>query len=187
MTENIEQLASEVLAEITRPFRSIHNPVQKVKTFPEAHRAKKAAEDDLTEALRFREALFQKTCLISETNYKGNITYVNDVFCEVTGYTQAELLGKPHNILRHADMPKKTFREMWKRLKSGSTWRGILKNRKKDGTSFWGDITISPAHGVKGLKYISLCFDITFYVNLIAKYQKRALELEAELRLNTIN
>ena len=76
----------------------------------------------------------EKNFLISKTNPKGIITYVNNLFCKISGYTKEELLGKPHNIVRHPDMPKTVFKELWETIKDKKQpWTGIIKNRTKQG------------------------------------------------------
>lgn len=82
--------------------------------------------------------------LISTTNCKGIITYVNDDFVAISGFTREELIGQPHNIVRHHDMPPAAFRDMWGKLKAGQSWRGIVKNRCKDGSFYWVDAFVSP-------------------------------------------
>ncbi|MFT5787910.1 MAG: aerotaxis receptor [Shewanella sp.] len=82
--------------------------------------------------------------LISSTNKQGVITYVNQRFVEVSGYTEQELLGQNHNLVRHPDMPKAAFKEMWEKLEAGQSWRGIVKNRCKNGSFYWVDAFVSP-------------------------------------------
>jgi PAS fold. len=69
--------------------------------------------------------------IVSKTDKKGRITYVNDKFCQISKYSREELLNKPHNIIRHPDMPKEVFKELWDRLKAGKTWSGIIKNKAR--------------------------------------------------------
>ena len=99
-----------------------------------------------------------KNLLISETNEKGIISYANQQFCEVSGYTRDELIGKKHNIVRHNDMPKEIFAEMWKKLKKGKVWNGIIKNKRKDNkSSYWVNATIYQELDInKKIKYISV-------------------------------
>ncbi|KDM90774.1 chemotaxis protein [Photobacterium galatheae] len=84
--------------------------------------------------------------LVSATDLKGTITYCNPCFCQVAGYAEAELLGKPHNIIRHADMPKAAFADMWRHLKKGNAWRGVVKNRTKNGGYYWVDAYVTPIY-----------------------------------------
>lgn len=89
--------------------------------------------------------------LVSTTDERGVITYANAVFCEVAGYDVAELVGKNHNIVRHPDMPKTAFADMWQHLKAGEAWRGAVKNRCKDGSYYWVDAFVTPIYD-KGRK-----------------------------------
>lgn len=75
--------------------------------------------------------------LVSVTDLKGRITYCNPAFIEVSGYSREELLGQPHNMVRHPDMPQEAFRDMWATIQSGRPWSGLVKNRRKDGDYYW--------------------------------------------------
>lgn len=75
------------------------------------------------------------TVLISKTDTKGIITYVNDAFVAISGYSREELVGKSHNVVRHPDMPQQAFKWLWDTLKNGHPWRGVVKNRCKNGDS----------------------------------------------------
>lgn len=94
--------------------------------------------------------------LLSETDIHGTITFVNDAFCQVSKYSKEELLGKPHNIIRHPDMPKKLFAIWWATIKTGKVFRAVIKNRAKDGTHYWVQVTIMPIldHNREVVKYI---------------------------------
>jgi aerotaxis receptor len=81
--------------------------------------------------------------IISRTDLKGIITYVNDTFAEISGYSADELIGRPHNILRHPDMPKSAFADMWETIKRGETWEGYVKNMRKDRGYYWVYAVIS--------------------------------------------
>ena len=75
--------------------------------------------------------------IISETDVYGRITDANDVFCTVCGYSREELIGQPHNIIRHPDMPKITFKLLWDNLKLGNNFAGVVKNLAKNGEYYW--------------------------------------------------
>lgn len=75
--------------------------------------------------------------LISRTDTKGKITYVNQDFIEMSGFSPDELLGAPHNIVRHPDMPEEAFEDLWRTLKAGESWTGMVKNRRKNGDHYW--------------------------------------------------
>jgi len=95
--------------------------------------------------------------IVSETDEKGNIIFANDDFCKIAGYEITELLGKPHNIVRHPDMPKAAFEDLWKTVKSGNVWKGIVKNRTKKGGFYWVRATVYPSLDPSGKsRYISV-------------------------------
>jgi PAS domain S-box-containing protein len=75
--------------------------------------------------------------ILSETDDKGMIIYANDLFCEVAGFSHEELLGEPHNIVRHPDMPRVAFKGLWDDIQSKGFWTGFVKNRRKDGGYYW--------------------------------------------------
>ena len=76
---------------------------------------------------------FKDGLIVSSTDMKGIITYANRKFCEIAGYSKQELVGKNHNIVRHPDMPKAAFQEVWDTIEAGKDWTGIVKNLRKDG------------------------------------------------------
>ncbi|VVD80028.1 chemotaxis protein [Pandoraea communis] len=82
--------------------------------------------------------------LISRTDLKGRITYANPAFVEVSGYSRDELLGAPHNIVRHPDMPPEAFGDLWETVQRGDTWIGLVKNRRKNGDYYWVLATVTP-------------------------------------------
>ncbi|MFN6039970.1 MAG: PAS domain S-box protein, partial [Bacteroidota bacterium] len=100
--------------------------------------------------------------IISKSNREGKITYVNSLFQEISGYSAEELLGSDHNIVNSRLHEKKYFAQMWRTISSGNTWKGIFRNRKKDGTYYWVDSTIVPFTKNNRIEeYISIRFDIT--------------------------
>jgi len=82
--------------------------------------------------------------LISTTDLKSYLRYVNPAFTEVSGYTEEELLGSPHNIVRHPDMPKQAFKSLWDTIRAGKSWMGMVKNKRKDGDYYWVDAYVTP-------------------------------------------
>ncbi|MFN3657492.1 MAG: methyl-accepting chemotaxis protein [Pseudolabrys sp.] len=89
-------------------------------------------------------ALDENQTIVSTTDQKGRITYANPYFIEVSGYTEEELIGAPHNILRHPDMPPSAFADLWASIKSGLPWRGLVKNRRKNGDHYWVLAHVTP-------------------------------------------
>jgi aerotaxis receptor len=82
--------------------------------------------------------------IVSRTDLHGNITYVNQAFVDISGYSEDELLGAPHNIVRHPDMPTEAFADFWHTLKSGNAWTGLVKNRCKNGDHYWVEANAAP-------------------------------------------
>lgn len=110
----------------------------------------------------YKKAVDQST-IVSTTDKNGVITYVNDAFVNVSGYTRDELIGSPHSIIRHPDSSSELFSAMWKRILNKQPWHGILKNRAKDGSTYHVDTTITPILSNNGEieKFIAIRHDIT--------------------------
>jgi len=96
------------------------------------------------------EYLFEGRAIVSETDLKGFITFANRKFCEISGYTVDELIGEPHNIIRHPDMPKAAFEQMWQTIQAGTLWHGLVKNLRKDGRYYWVDTEVTPTYDEAG-------------------------------------
>jgi PAS domain S-box-containing protein len=117
------------------------------------------SEEDLEELLRN----FDENVIVSESDLNGFITYVSSAFCEISGFSKEEIIGRPHNIVRHKDMSKSAFKDLWNTIKNGKTWKGEVKNRKKDGSFYWVKAVISPKiRNGETVGYISIRQDITF-------------------------
>ena len=114
--------------------------------------------------LKQYEDITNTSSIISKTDAAGVITFVNDKFCQISGYKKEELLGRSHNIIRHPDMPKSAFRDLWHTIKNEKkTWQGIVKNKAKNGDTYYVKTTVKPILNTKGEieEYISLRHDIT--------------------------
>lgn len=112
--------------------------------------------------------------IVSKANPKGVITYVNDAFCDISGYTREELIGQSHRIVRHPDMSSTIFEEMWRSITNKRPWQGIIKNRKKDGGDYYVKSTIIPILNSSNeiTEFISIRSDITDLI----KNQRKLIE-----------
>ena len=111
---------------------------------------------------QYKHAIDTST-ILSKSDLDGNITYVNEEFCKISKYTESELIGQPHSILRHPDMPEFTFKDMWDTIKSKKLWKGMVKNKTKDGSEYIVDALIIPLLDTNGdiIEYLGIRHDIT--------------------------
>ncbi|AXX88563.1 PAS sensor domain-containing protein [Arcobacter suis] len=101
--------------------------------------------------------LHKNTMIVSETDEKGVIVYANNDFCDIAGFSKNELIGKAHSMVRHEDMPKAAFEDLWKTIQNGRIWNGIVKNKTKNGNFYWVNATAYPSKTKDGkLRYISI-------------------------------
>jgi PAS domain S-box-containing protein len=100
----------------------------------------------------------QKVMVISTTDLQGNITYANDLFCTLTGFAREELIGQPHSIVRHPDVPKAVYKDMWDTIRAGGIWTGIVPNLGKGGVLYVVDTTVQPLFDAEG--------NITAYISI---------------------
>ena len=100
----------------------------------------------LDEEIKFSKKKF----IVSKTDLKGKIIFTNKNFCEVSGYDEAELMGAPHNVLRHPDMPRAVFFVVWQALKAGQPISGVIKNLAKSGEYYWVIADLEPQFDLKG-------------------------------------
>lgn len=100
--------------------------------------------------------LDQYSFLVSETDAKGVITFANDDFCNIAGYSLEELMGQPHNLVRHSDMPRAAFKSLWDTVQKGEVWTGYVKNASKSGDYYWVFATVYPFETCDGSRgYLS--------------------------------
>ena len=117
--------------------------------------------------------------IVSKTDTKGKIVFANDIFCDIAQYTREELYGNPHNMVRHSDMPKAAFKELWKTIKEGETWQGKVKNRAKDGSAYYVNATIIPIFDDFGediIEYVGIRFLTTDDELEKREFKKRVIQ-----------
>ncbi len=114
----------------------------------------------------YKKAL-DESAIVSKTDIDGKIIYANENFCQICGYSVDELLGQPHSIVRHPDVPESFFEQMWQTLHAREMFKGTIKNRKKEGSSYYLDITIVPIiDPVKGVtEFIAIGYEVTKLIN----------------------
>lgn len=124
--------------------------------------ANSQAQLALSELIAYRTALDMHS-IVSVTDPKGNITFVNPRFSEISGYAESELLGQNHRLLKSPGNPVGYFEDLWRTVQSGHTWHGDICNRAKDGSLFWVDSTITPVLDNRGqiAQYVAIYYDIT--------------------------
>ena len=121
--------------------------------------------------------------IVSRTDIDGIITFVNDEFCKISGYTREELIGQNHNIVRHPDVPSSNFKRLWETILAKKTYKATVKNLAKDGSTFYVNTTIVPILDERGeiLEFVAIRYDVTKEMELRMRLEKQEEELE---RLN---
>ena len=160
------------------------------------NRKLKAKVDEKTAELKALLKAFDTYVIASKTDEYGRITYVSDALCDISGYNKKQLLGKTHSLLRHPDMPKTIYEDLWRSVKNGKVWRGEIKNKRKNGTFFWTDTVISPEFDHNGaiIGFSAIRQDITakkeveeLSKTLELKVEERTTELDNERKyINSI-
>jgi len=127
---------------------------------------------------QYKDAV-DRSSIVSKTDVGGRITYANNKFCEISGYSREELVGKSHNIVRHPEVPKSVFKEMWETILEKKPWNGIVKNRKKNGEYYVVEATINPILNHKGEieEFIAIRNDITEVIKLHEELERTQEEL----------
>jgi PAS domain S-box-containing protein len=106
----------------------------------------------MREEVTFEEVGVINRPIVSRTDLEGIITFSNRAFCTLSGYTKDELIGQPHSIIRHPDMPKAAFKNMWDTIQNNQKWHGFVKNLRKDGKYYWTEAFIEPLFDENGNK-----------------------------------
>ena len=137
--------------------------------------------EDIESKLREDARIFDRNVILSESDAKGIITYANENFCKVSGYSKEELIGSPHSLVRSSDMSNEFFENLWSTIKSGATFHGVIKNINKNGKPYWVDSSISPVkENGEIIGYKAIRFDITDSY-LAHEGQKDAMSVKDDL------
>lgn len=133
-----------------------------------------------TDELQHSIEIIDKNVIYSKTNLKGVITYASEAFCTISGYSREELVGRPHNIVRHFEMPASAFKQMWDQIQQQKSWEGEVKNKKKNGEYYWVNAFIAPEYDLDGnhIGYAAVRHDITHKKNL----EQLNIELEKKIQ-----
>ena len=136
--------------------------------------------EHLNAQLQAQNNTLNQIAIVSITDLEGHIISVNENFCKVTGYSRDELLGNNHNLLNSGEHSHKEFKKLWETIASGKTWRGEIKNKKKNGGFFWVDTAIAPIFNDEGnpKQFFSLQFEITARKNYLNELTAKGQELE---------
>ena len=123
--------------------------------------------------------ILDEAAIVATTNVKGNITYVNDKFCQISQYSREELIGQTHRLLKSDVHPDSLYKNLWQTISRGGIWHGELKNRAKDGSYYWVNATIMPFLNEKGKPhtYMTIRFDITLQKNFERRLKTQIMEL----------
>ncbi|MCF6200865.1 MAG: PAS domain S-box protein, partial [Hydrogenimonas sp.] len=129
---------------------------------------------------QYKEAI-ESSNIVSKTDINGIITFVNDEFCKISGYSREELIGQNHNIVRHPDVPASNFKRLWETILNKKIFKSTVMNRAKDGSTFYVNTTIIPILDEKGdiEEFIAIRYDVTKEVNLKMELERKEKELEA--------
>ncbi len=146
----------------------------------EQKKAETSARETL-DSLQFQKYALDRSAIVATTDRDGTIIYVNEKFCEISQYSESELLGKTHRVINSGYHPLEFFRDLWRAISSGQVWSGEIKNRAKDGSYYWVATTIVPCldEGGRPFQYLSIRFDITSRKQAEEAVRQRELKFRA--------
>ncbi|ADG92265.1 putative PAS/PAC sensor protein [Arcobacter nitrofigilis DSM 7299] len=173
----LEVIRLNVTAYFIKPI-DISVMVKKVIKDAHKYNQNQIIEKQKDELERYLAAI-DNVAIISKTDLKGNITFANDFFCDISKYKREELLGKPHNIVRHPDSSKEIFRNLWETIQKGETWNGKIKNLAKDGSIYYVNSTVIPIFDELGseiVEYVGIRFLTTEEENSKREFRKKVIE-----------
>ncbi|MEQ1591992.1 MAG: EAL domain-containing protein [Thiobacillaceae bacterium] len=141
------------------------------------------AIDTLMTGMKEQQKALHHAAIVSETRLDGTITYINDLFCEISGYTREELIGQNHRLIRSSEHPPEFFAALWQTISEGRIWQGEICNRAKNGAPYWVYTSITPILGEDGLpcKYLSIRFDISALKSAQAGLENEKVRWETTL------
>lgn len=177
LIESIEQLAE---GELTVRPPNVDEVL--ISQLGDAVRKLADANEDTISILENQRQALDLSAIVSMTDRKGNITYINDKFCEISGYNREELIGRNHRLVNSTLHDKTFWVDMWKTISSGEVWKGEIRNRCKDGSYYWVDSTLMPLRSASGkiTGYIGIRFDVTERKEAESRLEKQAEERRAE-------
>jgi PAS domain S-box-containing protein len=175
---NIKDYTKFELFDILKKPYTVDELIIRIDLFLVKKQFKEFERNSYRDLLEQYKNTIDKTTIISKTDARGIITYVNDEFCSMSGYSKEELIGKSHNIIRHPDMQKSDFKVLWHTIKKlKQPWRGDVKNLKKDGSVYWVQAIICPMFDDDGeiIEYISVRTDITKQKTIVNNLENQLL------------
>lgn len=143
-----------------------------------------AERENLLRSLQYQKLALDEHAIVSVTDPAGNIFYANKKFCEVSGYSEDELLGHPHRIINSGYHPPEFWRDLWQTISGGKVWNGVVRNRRKDGEPYWVATTIVPFLDKQGIpyQYVGIRTDITRLKKIEAQLARANTELTLAAR-----
>ena len=168
--------SQEITQQLAAQEEAMRQNMEELATTQEQIVQQMQEAEQLRDELLARETALGRTLMFSESDAYGNVTYVNEGLCEVSQYTAEALVGKPHNIFRHPEMPKELFERLWQTISQGQVFKGVIKNKAKDGSHYWAELTITPVKNGEGntVKFTGVHYHIADEAIAEQMYAKQA-------------